>query len=258
VPVRSDDEVGVLARSFNQRAADLERAQKNLVEAEKFAFVGELASGVAHEVRTSLGVMRSSAQMLEQSLGCYLDKAVPEIIGMIRKDVRRLSRVVDDLLTLDRPRALHLERTRLSLPLLRAADFVEPRAAEKHVKLVVRRAEMDPLVSCDREAIQHVCVNLLVNAVQCLEPGGRIDLEIGVPEDGFAWFRVSDDGPGVPEELREKIFDPFVTGREAGVGLGLTFVKRVVHEHGGNISVETSERGGACFRVALPLAGEAV
>jgi len=256
VPVRSDDEVGVLARSFNQMASDLERAQRDLVEAEKFAFVGELASGVAHEVRTSLGVLRSSAQMLEQAIARAPEPQVPELVDMIRDEVGRLSRVVDDLLTLDRPRALHLERTPLSAPLCRAADFVEPQAAEKRVKVSVHRAEADPVVCCDREALQHVCVNLLVNSVQCLEPGGRIDLEIGLRRGASAGFRVSDDGPGVPEELRARIFEPFMTGRDTGVGLGLTFVKRVVHEHGGRISVGDSESGGACFEVWLPLAAE--
>lgn len=260
VPVRSDDEVGVLARAFNQMAADLDRAQGELVEAEKFAFVGELASGVAHEVRTSLGVLRSSAQMLEQSMvsaNASRAPVSPELIGMISEEVGRLGRVVDDLLTLDRPRALHPEPTPLSLPALRAAEFVEPQAQQKQIQIEVKPADVDPIVACDREALQSVCVNLLVNAVQSLDPGGRIALEIDGPAAGFASLRVSDDGPGIPEELREKIFTPFVTGRANGVGLGLTFVKRVVHEHGGRIRVEQSPLGGACFRIDLPLSEEA-
>lgn len=257
VPVRSDDEVGVLARSFNQITADLDRVQRNLVEAEKFAFVGELASGVAHEVRTSLGVLRSSAQILGQSLSEVEGSEIPELVEMIRDEVGRLSRVVDDLLTLDRPRAMHPEPTPLSLPLLRAAEFAEPQAKQKDVQIFVDAADTEAIVSCDREAIQHVCVNLLVNAVQSLEAGGRVALRISGPGNGFASFSVSDDGPGVPDDLRDKIFEPFMTGRDSGVGLGLTFVKRVVHEHGGHISVEPSPGGGACFHVTLPLAEDA-
>ncbi len=256
VPVRSDDEVGVLARSFNQMAGDLDRTQKNLVEAEKFAFVGELAAGVAHEVRTSLGVLRSSAQMLGQDLAGAGKPAVTELVEMIRDEVARLSRVVDDLLTLDRPRALHFEPTPLSLPLLRAAEFVEAQARQKGVHLDVKQADVEAIVSCDREALQHVCVNLLVNAVQTLSEGGHVELRTFGPEAGSAAFHVADDGPGIPPDQRARIFEPFRTGRDVGVGLGLTFVKRVVHEHGGHIEVDASPAGGACFRVEIPLSEE--
>ena len=141
----------MLARSFNQITANLDRVQRDLVEAEKLAFVGELASGVAHEVRTSLGVLRSSAQILEQSLYEAEGSEIPELVGMIRDEVVRLSRVVDDLLTLDRPRAMHLEPTPLSLPLLRAAEFAEPQAKQKGIHVSVERARTEAVVSCDRE-----------------------------------------------------------------------------------------------------------
>ena len=254
VPVRSTDEVGTLAQAFNRMMADLERVQRNLVEAEKFAFVGELASRVAHEVRTSLGVLRSSAQLLEKSLPRGGDETMTELVQMIRAEVDRLSGVVDDLLTLDRPRPLHLEPTPLSLPVLRAVDFVAPRAAEKQIGLVRTLPAESPVVHCDAEAIQQVCVNLLVNALDALQSGGRLEAEISSAGERHASFRIRDDGPGVPAELRERIFEPFVTGREDGVGLGLTSVKRVVHEHQGEICLEPVPGGGACFRVDLPLA----
>jgi signal transduction histidine kinase len=256
VPVRSDDEVGVLARSFNQMASDLERSQRDLVEAEKFAFVGELAAGVAHEVRTSLGVLRSAAQMLGRSLASAPGSEIPELVGMIRDEVGRLGAVVDDLLKLDRPRGMLPEPTSLSLPLVRAAEFVEPQASEKGVLIAVSCPATAPIVACDREALQHACVNLLVNAVQYLPRGGRVELVVEGARAGFGCFRVSDDGPGIPEDVRQRIFDPFMTGREAGVGLGLTFVKRAIHEHGGRITVAPSDAGGACFRVEIPLAKE--
>lgn len=254
VPVRSTDEVGTLAEAFNRMMADLDRVQRNLVEAEKFAFVGELASRVAHEVRTSLGVLRSSAQLLEKSLPQGGDETMTELVQMVRAEVDRLAGVVDDLLTLDRPRPLYLEATPLSLPVLRAVDFVAPRAAEKQIELVRTLPETPPVVHCDAEAIQQVCVNLLVNALDAMQSGGRLEAEISAAGERYASFRIRDDGPGVPAELRERIFEPFVTGRDDGVGLGLTSVKRVVHEHQGEICLEPVPGGGACFRVDLPLA----
>jgi signal transduction histidine kinase len=254
VPVRSDDELGTLAVAFNQMAADLDRAQHELVEAEKFAFVGELASGVAHEIRTSLGVLRSSAQILQRSLPADADAQTGELAEMIRAEVGRLSGVVDDLLTLDRPHPLRLEAAPVSKPAFRAVDFVAPQAREKGVEIVRTPAAREPELACEPELIQQVAVNLLVNAIQALPGGGRVELRILEARDGLGGFEVRDDGEGIPEALRERIFQPFVTARHGGVGLGLTFVKRVVHDHRGRIALESEPGAGTCVRVLLPVA----
>jgi two-component system sensor histidine kinase HydH len=256
VPVRSDDEVGTLAAAFNQMASDLVRAQQDLVEAEKFAFVGELASGVAHEVRTSLGVLHSSAQILGRSLPTDADEQTSELAQMIRAEVDRLGGVVDDLLTLDRPRTLQIEATRLSVPLSRAVAFVEPQAQEKHIEIIRTSPSRDPMVLCDDEMVYQVIVNLIVNALHALRPGGQVTIAMFEENDGYAGFEIRDDGPGIPESIRGKIFQPFVTASQGGVGLGLTFVKRVVHDHQGRIFVESSPGSGSCFRIEIPTAGE--
>lgn len=254
VPVRSDDEVGTLAVAFNEMASELEKAQRHLVEAEKFAFMGELAAGVAHEIRTALGVLGSSAQMLQRSLPRDGDAQSAELAGMIRAEVRRLSDVVNDLLTLDRRRPLELEAVRISELLDRAVEFVAPQAREKDVRIAGPEEGDRTLLLCDPELVQQVAVNLLVNAIQALASGGRIELRILAAEDGLGGFEVRDDGPGIPEALRERIFQPFVTGRDGGIGLGLTFVKRAVHDHRGFVSLESEPGGGTCARVRLPLA----
>ncbi len=254
VPIRSDDEIGALAGAFNQMSADLARAQHDLVEAEKFAFVGELAAGVAHEIRTSLGVLRSSTQMLERSLPEGARAEARELAEMIQQEVGRLGGVVDDLLTL-RARPLRLEAVPLSQPLGRAAGFVEGEAQAKGIR--VERAALparEARVACDPELIYQVGVNLMVNAIHALPASGTVRLRVLEPAGGAGGFEVCDDGPGVPEEIRERIFQPFVTGRAGGVGLGLTFVKRVVHDHRGRIELESNADAGTCFRVWLPLA----
>jgi signal transduction histidine kinase len=256
VPVRSQDELGSLAAAFNHMASELDRVQRNLVEAEKFAFVGELASGVAHEVRTSLGVLRSSVQILEGSLPPDADGDAAELVQMIRAEADRLAGVVDDLLSLDRPRPLHLQPLPVSQAVFRAADFVEPQAEEKGIRQRRTPASRETAVLCDAEAIYQVAVNLLVNAVEALGKGGTIEVEILAADRGYAGFAVRDDGAGVPEALRDRIFQPFVTARDGGVGLGLTFVKRVVHEHQGRIFLEPGSGAGACFRVELPIVEE--
>lgn len=255
VAVRSEDEVGSLARAFNEMAAELDRAHRDLVEAAKYALVGELAAGVAHEVRTSLGVVRSSTQILERNLPADADPHAIELAQLIREEVDRLGSIVKDLLELGRPRAPHLEPIQISVPLRRAIGMVESKAAEKRVRLELEAADPLPDVRCDPELLYQVALNLLVNAIQAVAEGGRVDISTRRADDGYVRFEVRDDGPGIPEGFREKLFRPFATGREGGIGLGLTFVQRVVYEHQGRIQVESDPGCGACFRIDLPCEG---
>ncbi len=252
VPVRSDDEVGTLASAFNQMTRDLDETQRHLVEAEKFAFVGQLAAGVAHEVRTSLGVLRSAAQIIGRNLPDEREESTAEMIGMIRAEVERLGRVVDDLLTLDHRRPMDLRPAPIGRPIESAIGFVEPQARESGVE-IVRRFSDDVATACvDEDAIKQVCINLLSNAIASLGEGGRVEVEVVPETSGRIAFVVRDSGEGIPETLANRIFDPFVTGRDSGVGLGLTFVKRVIHAHRGSIELIDEPGYGACFRVELP------
>lgn len=252
VTVRSSDEIGILAEAFNRMAADLKRAERDLVDAAKFAFVGELASGVAHEVRTPLSVLRSSAQILERSLPLH-DEESRELLRMLRDEVDRIERVVSSLLNLGRPREKLIEPAPLGPILARAVAFVEPQAREKQLVLTRLPAPADPSVACDPELIYQVVLNLLVNAMQILPHGGRIEVRLLAPADGQAGFEVRDDGPGMSEDVRARIFEPYFTRREGGTGLGLTFVQRVVQEHRGRVTVDSAPGLGTAFRIWLPL-----
>ena len=254
VPVRGEDEIAALASSFNDMASRLDRTRRDLVEAEKFAFVGELAAGVAHEIRTSLGVLGSSAQILERSLPAGASAESAELAQMIRAEVARLGGVVDDLLTLHHGRPLRLEALPVSEVLVRAVDFVAPQAREKGVRLELRRPIEEPLVCGDRELLQQVAVNLLVNALHAVSADGLIEARVMPARNEEGGFDIVDDGPGIPPELRERAFQPFVSARPGGVGLGLTFVKRVVHEHRGSVTVDPGVGAGTCIRVRLPAA----
>jgi signal transduction histidine kinase len=237
-------------------AADLARAEVRLVEAAKFAFVGELAAGVAHEVRTPLGVLRTSAQLLERSLQTT-DEETRELLHLLREEVDRIAGVVSGLLELGRPRELRLEPARLGQVLGRAADFAEMQARAKGVAITRRLVEPDPIVQCDPELVYQVVLNLLVNAIQILASGGVIELATLPARDGHVAFEVRDDGPGIPDDLRATLFQPFATRREGGIGLGLTFVQRVVLEHRGRLAVSSNQGRGTIFRIELP-AGEDV
>jgi len=251
------DEVGELAAAFNQMTVDLRRAETQLLEAEKFALVGEVAAGMAHEVRTTLGVLRSSAQLLQPMLESEGGEAA-ELVEIMLEEVQRLDGVIAGLLTRGRPRPLLLEPLHLSGPVFRAVDFAAPKARSKSVTIAKIDADQEPLVLCDDEQMYEVALNLLVNAIEVLAPGGTITVIMRGNGAGTAGFEVRDDGPGIPEEIRDQIFRPFFTQRPGGTGLGLSFVQRVVHEHKGRISVESATGRGSVFHVSLPVAEEPV
>jgi signal transduction histidine kinase len=252
IATRSRDEVGQLTAAFNQMSVDLRRAQSEVLEAAKFAFVGELAAGVAHQVRTTLGVLRSSAQILQPSLGVR-DAEAAELIQIMLDEVEHLDDVVTQLLNLGRPRELLIDRTPLRDVVFRAADFAEPQARAKGVP--IRRVGGESLPAlCDEGQMYEVALNLIVNAVQVVPTGGEVTVVVLPESDGFVGFEVRDNGPGIPEEIRQKIFLPFFTMREGGIGLGLTVVRRVIQEHRGRLSVQSVVGAGSVFRVELPAA----
>jgi len=209
---------------------------------------------VAHEVRTPLGVLRSSAQLLERSLDVKDDES-RELLRLLRDEVDRIERVVSALLELGRPREMRPEASPLGQILFRAVDFVDAQARQKRIAIRRRATDPDPVILCDPELIYQVALNLLVNAVQILPDGGSIEIGLLPARDGYAGFEVHDNGPGMTDEVRARVFEPFFTRREGGTGLGLTFVQRVVQEHRGRVSVESEMGRGTVFRISLPVSG---
>jgi signal transduction histidine kinase len=254
VPVSSRDEIGELATAFNAMAANLDRAQEDLMAAAKFAFVGEVAAEIAHEVRTPLGVMRASAQLLARSLDPASQER--ELVAMMIAEADRLERVVAGLLELARPHEPRIEKTQLAEVLARAAELVQAPANAKGIALRCELAPGYPLVFCDPDQIYQVALNLLMNAMQSLDRGGTVVVRTLPFATGRLGFEVSDDGPGIPADIRDRIFLPFVTGREGGTGLGLALVDRMVRANRGSVDLESAKGNGATFRVTLPAAEE--
>ncbi len=253
VTVRSRDEIGRLAAAFNVMTAELERAQDDLLAAAKFAFVGEVAAGVAHEARTPLGILRSSAQMIQRAVPAGADNTA-ELAAMMIEEVDRLDRVVDGLLELARPRRPCIEPTPLAAVLARALDFVDAQAREKGIRVRRDFVPDHTPARCDPEQMYQVALNLIVNALQMLPVGGYVMVRTLPRRNDRVGFEVSDDGPGIPSEARARVFTPFFSLRRGGTGLGLALVQRVVQAHQGRVFVESAVGKGTTFRVELPAA----
>jgi signal transduction histidine kinase len=239
-------EISELTRAYTDMIVALEHSREQIVRAGKLAVVGEMAAVMAHEVRTPLGILRSSAQMLERQPD--LGERERELTGFIISETDRLNRLVGMLLECASPRAPDFKPHDIHAIAGHVLDLLTSRAEGRGVRLQRELRAQHSILVCDREQLIQVFLNLVINALHFVPAGGRI--VIATRNDGGSIaVSVSDDGPGLPAELRQRVFDPFFTRREGGIGLGLTIVQQIVQVHHGEIRMTESPWGGACFNI---------
>ena len=239
-------EVGELTTAYSDMISALDRSRAALVRASKLAVVGEMAAIMAHEIRTPLTIVRSSAQLLERESN--RDEREKNLIGFILSETERLNRLVTMLLECARPKAPDIKPESLVSIISGVVDLVTSRALKANVQIHQDIDVDDPMLSCDRDQMMQVLLNLVLNALEFAPEGGKVVVGIH-REHGALWIAVSDDGPGVPADIRDRIFDPFFSRRQGGIGLGLTIVQQIIEAHGGIISVTESVWGGAAFNI---------
>ena len=221
-----------------------------LIRTDRLAAMGELTAGVAHEVRNPLGIIRASVQLLEDA-GCDAKRA-NEAAQVIKQEIDRLDRVIKALLDFGRPSTPTLRPTDVESVVTDVVLFTRRFAGQARVTIDTEFSAGVPVVSADADQLKQVLVNLVSNAVQAMEGGGgSITVKVW-HDDGYVFVSVGDTGPGIPAEVLPKIFDPFYSTRDAGTGLGLTIVHRIIDQHGGRIDVESEPGHGTRFTVALP------
>jgi len=242
-------EVGELTEAFVQMVRDIDLSQQNLVRASKLAVVGEMSSIIAHEVRTPLGIMRSSAQMLRRETG--LSEEGVELAGFIESETERLNRLVSAMLDTARPRAPAFGEVDLHQLIDKTIAMLAAQTAKKRVVVSQALGAANPVIECDEEQMTQVLLNLLMNGLQILDQGGRI--EVASHDDAQSLFiEIADDGPGIDPAERARVFEAFFFKREGGVGLGLAIVQQIVAAHRGEIEASEGKLGGALFRIRLP------
>jgi signal transduction histidine kinase len=254
------DEIGNLGRSFDSM---IERLQLTRTELEKYHFqqmervdrlasVGELASGIAHEIKNPLAGIAGAVQVLAR--GFKGDESRERVVKEILQQIDRLDRSVKDLLNYASPSMPRFEAGDLNEVVEKALYFVTRQPKAQEIKVI---KELDPGMPkglFDAKQIQQVLLNLFLNAVNAMD--GKGILEIKTYRKGEdAIVEVRDTGPGIPEEIIPNLFLPFYTTRAEGTGLGLSISKRIVEQHGGDLRVESEVGAGACFYVVLPIEG---
>src|ERR1700730_804610 len=266
-----------LAETLAETNRRLEQAQAEARRSERLAALGQLSAGLAHEIRNPLGVIKGSAEMLTQKLG-ESNPLATELAGYISPETNRLSALVTPFLDFARPLHADLTPQNVTVVLDRALNDVAQFWKGASIRVEKDYAPGLPLVPLDESLCEQAFVNIVQNAYDAMsssggtlrihvrksraavQAGGRTDVRDSGDREGVE-VRIEDSGPGIPLELREQIFNPFVTTKKAGVGLGLSIVSKIVDGHHGTIRIEGSAQvgngapgTGASFVIFFPAA----
>jgi len=245
-----------LAEQLAETNRQLKQAQAEMRRSERLAALGQLSAGLAHEIRNPLGVIKGSAEILTQKLQ-GANELARELAGYISTEVNRLSELVTQFLNFARPLHAELYPADITALLDRVLKNVSEHWKGKPVQIERVYASGLPLVPLDESLCEQAFINLVQNAHEAMEErGGTLQVEVArvIQNDTEGVLvRLTDNGPGIPDTLREEIFNPFVTTKKTGVGLGLSIVSQIVDGHHGTIRVEKGPQGGASFMVFFPL-----
>jgi len=264
LPVTSGDEVGRLATTFNrmvERLREHRQLQERLNEAEKTSLLGRFAATLAHEVRNSLNYINLSIDQTRARYAQGDSEAAAELhrnLSNAKEEILRLNRLVSDVLAAGQTGPARMAPCDLSSVVKEAVSLVEKQARPQGITTRVSLPHGLPVVHADGAQLKTCFLNVLTNAIQALPRGGYIEVHADrVPADDGAekvQIRFADTGPGIPPEMREKIFAPFFSTKPTGFGLGLAITKRIVEDHGGRTYVaDSTAGGGAVIVIELPL-----
>jgi signal transduction histidine kinase len=234
---------------LQRKSRELERRAR---VAEKLAAVGTLSAGLAHEIRNPLNAASLQMQLLERRL--RRDGNDPKFLDpvlMVQRELDRLSHLVDDFLRFARPADLYVRRIDASALVEYVVELLRPEARKLGIALTAEIPSEPLHIAGDREKLQQVAINVVRNAIEALEStGGNIIVTLEWGPDGMVRLSVRDDGPGIPEEIITRIFEPFFSTKPMGTGLGMAITHSIVQQHGGSIQITVDH--GTQVEIMLP------
>jgi len=241
-----------LSRTLVYREMSLKDRQ--IMQAEKMAAIGELAAGIAHEIRNPLGIITGSVETLRK----HEDPTIrAEMMDYILEESKRIDGLISTFLDFSKPKEPQKVRCNLLDVLEKTLLLILPQAHTHRVE-IQKEIPTEPMwVKVDVDQIRQAFMNLCINALEAMPQGGVLRILVGENRMDKAMVRFSDTGKGVPKEVRTRIFEPFFTTKERGTGLGLFIAHQIITQHGGEITLKEGEKGGTTFTVSLPLEREA-
>lgn len=237
----------MLERRVAERTQALAQAQEDLVRKERLAVLGQLAGGLAHQIRNPLGAIRNAAYILQRRVH-EEDPDVAKAIAIIHDEVQRANQIITDLLDYARVRVA----TRRAMSVGDVVDQALVAQSVPPTVTIVRRIEGLPAVAVDSEQVQGALFNVIRNAIEAMPDGGTVTIDAESNSDSVV-VRIADTGIGIPPEVQNRLFEPLITTKPLGLGLGLVTARTLIEGQGGTLTFVHADRG-ACFEVSLPRA----
>jgi signal transduction histidine kinase len=234
--------------------SELKSAERHMWQVEKMSALGRLASSVAHEVGNPLGAIDIQLQLLQEDIVVADGELATKVLrrlGIARTEMRRLDGIVQNFLRFSRPPALHLKQTSPNDMLRHIRDLVAPEAREKGIDLHCDLDASLPMTDADENQLSQSLLNILINAFQAVGEQGHVRFAAHTA-DGDILINISDNGPGIPIEDLERVFEFYYTTKDEGTGLGLSIAQRIIHQHGGTLLVESGAGEGTQISIRLP------
>ncbi len=235
---------------LERRTMERLELKEQLSKTEQLAHLGTMVATVSHEIKSPLGIVRSTAEILKKRI----EKVAPgneNLAQIIVDETSRLNTIVTEFLDFARPQQPKLKECDVQKVLIRAVDFTRSLAQRQDVE-IEQHAPVDTIIAqADEDMLYRAFLNILLNAIQAMKDGGRLTVETVLGDEGEVRFSISDNGPGMSQEKAAQIFEPFFTDKSKGTGLGLAIVKNIIDQHAADISVQSSAGEGARFIITM-------
>ncbi|HEU4964426.1 MAG TPA: PAS domain S-box protein [Bacilli bacterium] len=224
------------------------QSEEALIQTEKLSIAGQLAAGLAHEIRNPLTSLKGFVQLM--GLG---DNTPNKYLQVMESELERIEMIVSELLVLAKPQAIVFKRKRIAPILEDVLTLCETQAILHNIQIEAHLLEELPELECDENQLKQVFINFVKNAVEAMPNGGKIVLEASLPEPDQVRIRVQDQGKGIPEEQLSRLGEPFFTTKDKGTGLGLMVSKKIIESHHGRLEIASEVGVGTTLDVYLPL-----
>jgi signal transduction histidine kinase len=226
--------------------------ERQIRESENLAHIGQLATSLAHEIRNPLSSVKMNIQILLKNVEFNgNDKRRMEIMS---SEISRLEKILAEMLDFAKPLRLYLEPTLINDIIETCLDIMDVKIKEKNITVKKKYSKGMTRVMIDRDKLEQAIINVLLNSVEALSPGGEIGIltKKVMPNGGSIRVEITDDGPGIGEEDLPYVFDPFFSNKKKGTGLGLANTKKIIEAHGGWVSISARRQPGIHFALSIP------
>jgi PAS domain S-box-containing protein len=246
-PIRDEKDAVVAVASITRNISARKQAEEALLQSEKLSVIGQLAAGVAHEIRNPLTTLKGFVQLQQKGISLQEDN-----LKLMLAELERINLIVSEFLVLAKPQARNFQPVNIKAIMVEIGAFLQPQANLHNIMFLTEFQEELPPVYGEMNQLKQVFINVLKNAMEAMPSGGTVKIELHPEAPGHLVVRVIDQGCGIPQEALNRLGDPFFTNKENGTGLGIMVCKRIIADHKGTISFSSKQGLGTTVEIRLP------